>query len=503
VQNFELLFQGLSTALSLPNVSVAIFGAFLGIFIGAMPGIGAVTGVSLLLPLTFKMNPTTAIIMLAAIYYGNMYGGAYSAILLNIPGDSPAVMTALDGYPMSRKGAAGKALFTANIASFFGGSIGIVALTIFGPMLAEIGLKFGPAEIAALIILALTSIGWLLGENPMKGIIASGLGIMLSTVGMDTMVGGTPRFTFDTIALMSGISFIPLVIGMFGLSQVMEEMASKGHDSQNEGRRLTIRESFLDKKEAKRIALPILKSGLLGNFVGFLPGAGGTTGAFLAYVLEKKTGKNREQMGDGAIEGVAASESANNAAAVGAFAPLLSLGIPGSATTAVLLGGLMMWGLQPGPLLFQDQPDFVWGLIGSMYIGNVICIVAGLITIPFLMSILRIPKGIIAPIIVMICIVGAYSVNNSVFDVWFMIGSGALAYFLKKHDYPIPPVLLAFVLAPRFEQSIRRALTISRGDVRIFIEKPISAVLLLLTLGFLLSPLVMKLRAKRKNAAGK
>ncbi len=499
MQNFDLLMQGFSTAFSLSNLTVAVIGAFLGLIVGAMPGIGAVTGVSLLLPLTFKMNPTTAIIMLAALYYGNMYGGAYSAILLNIPGDSPAVMTALDGYPLSKKGAAGKALFAANSASFFGGTIGIIALTIFGPMLAQIGLKFGPAEITALIILALTSIGWLLGEDPMKGIIASGIGILLSTIGMDTMVGGNPRFTFDSIALLSGISFIPLVIGMFGLSQVMEVTASRGEgDSQIEGKRLTIRESILDRSEAKRMVMPVLKGGLLGNFVGFLPGAGGTTGSFLAYVLEKKTGKNRELMGEGAIEGVAVSESANNAAAVGAFAPLLSLGIPGSATSAVLLGGLMMWGLQPGPLLFQEQPEFVWGLIGSMYIGNVICIIAGLMVIPFLMSILRVPKGIIAPVIVMICIVGAYSVNNSMFDVWFMIGAGAVAYLLKKNNYPIPPVLLAFVLAPRFEQSIRRAFSISHGSPMIFLQKPISAFLLALTFLFLLSPIVMKLASKAK-----
>jgi len=494
--------QGFSTALSFANISVAVLGAFLGLIVGAMPGIGAVTGVSLLLPMTFKMNPTTAIIMLAAIYYGNMYGGAYSGILLNIPGDSPAVMTALDGYPLSRKGKAGKALFAGNMASFVGGTIGIIALTIFGPMLAQIGLKFGPAEITALIILALTSIGWLLGEDPLKGIIASGLGILLSTIGMDSMVGGAPRFTFDSIALLSGISFIPLVIGMFGLSQVMELLSEKDGDSLVKGDRLTIRESILSSEETKRISLPVIKSAILGNFVGFLPGAGGTTASFLAYVLEKKTGKNKDEMGNGALEGVAASEAANNAAAVGAFAPLLSLGIPGSATSAVLLGGLMMWGLQPGPLLFQEQPDFVWGLIGSMYIGNVVCIIAGLIMIPFLMSILRIPKKIIAPMIVMICIVGSYSVNNNMFDVWFMLGAGTAAFVLKKNNYPIAPILLAFVLAPRFEQSIRRAFTISHGSAMIFIQKPIAAFLLLLTLFFLVSPLVLKITARRRQKSG-
>lgn len=497
--NFDLLMQGFGSSLTGTNIFLAIAGGFMGLFVGAMPGIGAVTGVALLLPLTFKMNPTSAIIMLAGIYYGNMYGGAYSAILLNIPGDSPAVMTALDGYPMSRQGKAGKALFAANISSFIGGSIGIVTLTLFGPFLAKVGLKFGPAEIAALILLALTSIGWLLGEDPMKGIVASALGILISTVGMDTMAGGVGRYTFGSVNLLGGFSFIPLVIGMFGLSQVMDLMSKKEEsDSLTTGPRLTLRESILDRSELKRVLPTAFKSAILGNFVGFLPGAGGTTASFLSYVLEKKTGKNSAEMGNGAIEGVAASEAANNAAAVGAFAPLLTLGIPGSGTTAVLLGGLMMWGLQPGPLLFIQQTDFVWGLISSMYIGNMACIFAGLVMIPFLMSILKIPRGIISPMIVLVCIVGAYSVNNNMFDVWFMIGAGVVAYVIQKHNYPIAPILLAFVLAPRFEQSIRRAFSISNGSMKIFIEKPISAVLLIITAFFILSPTVIKLVKKMR-----
>jgi len=489
--NFDLLLHGINIAFSFQNIIMTIAGGFIGLIVGALPGIGAVAGVSLLLPLTFKMNPTMAIIMLAGIYYGNMYGGAYSAILLNIPGDSPAIMTALDGYPLSKKGKAGKALFTANISSFFGSVIGIITLTIFGPLLADIGLKFGPAEISSLILLALTSIGWLLGEDPLKGIVASSLGVLLSTIGMDTMAGGVGRYTFGTVNLLSGISFIPLVIGMFGLTQVMELMGeNKESDSLTieSGKILKIKESFLTWKELKRITPTLLKSSVLGNFVGFLPGAGGTTASFLSYIFEKKTGKNRDEMGKGALEGVAASEAANNAAAIGAFAPLLTLGIPGSGTTAVLLGGLMMWGLQPGPLLFIQQTDFVWGLIGSMIIGNLICIMVGLLLIPFLMSILRIPRGIISPIIVIICIVGAYSVNNNMFDVWFMIFAAVVAFIMQKYHYPIAPVLLAFVLAPRFEQAIRRALTISGGSLLIFIEKPISLILILSTLAFVVAP---------------
>jgi putative tricarboxylic transport membrane protein len=317
---------------------------------------------------------------------------------------------------------------------------------------------------------------------------------------MDTMAGGIGRYTFGSVNLLSGFSFIPLVIGMFGLSQVMDLMSKKEEsDSLTTGPRLTLKESILDRSELKRVIPTALKSAVLGNFVGFLPGAGGTTASFLSYVLEKKTGKNSAEMGNGAIEGVAASEAANNAAAVGAFAPLLTLGIPGSGTTAVLLGGLMMWGLQPGPLLFIQQTDFVWGLISSMYIGNMACILAGLVMIPFLMSILKIPRGIIAPMIVLVCIVGAYSVNNNMFDVWFMIGAGVVAFVIQKHKYPIAPILLAFVLAPRFEQSIRRAFSISNGSAKIFIEKPISAVLLIITAFLILSPIVIKLVKKMRT----
>ena len=286
---------------------------------------------------------------------------------------------------------------------------------------------------------------------------------------------------------------------MFGLPQVMELMSKKDEgDILTTGPRLTLKESILSKDELKRIIPTAIKSAILGNFVGFLPGAGGTTASFLSYVMEKKTGKNEKEMGNGALEGVAASEAANNAAAVGAFAPLLTLGIPGSGTTAVLLGGLMMWGLQPGPLLFIQQTDFVWGLISSMYIGNLACIFVGLVMIPFLMSILRIPRGIIAPIIVFICIVGAYSVNNNMFDVWFMVGAGVIAFIMQKHQYPVAPILLAFVLAPRFEQAIRRAFSISNGSAKIFIEKPISAALLLITAVFILAPVVMRLVKKVK-----
>lgn len=502
MSNFGMLMQGFSVAFSFVNASAAFIGAILGIIVGAMPGIGAAAGVSLLLPMTFGMDPTTGIIMLAGIYYGTMYGGAYSATLLNIPGDTPAVVTALDGFQLTRKGMPGKSLAAGNYASFIGGTIGIIFLTILGPLLAEIGLSFGPTEVAALIFMALTSIGWLLGDDPIKGLVAAAIGVLLSTIGIDG-ASGVARYSFGNLNLIGGISFVPLVIGMFGFSQILEMMADK-EELEVEGiEKLSIRESMLTKAELKEIFFPSVRSAVLGNFIGFLPGAGATTGSFLAYILEKKIGKKGKLLGTGEITGVAASEAANNAAAVGSFGPLLSLGIPGSSTSAVLLGGLMMWGLRPGPLLFESNPEFVWGLIASMYFGNILCLIAGMGMLPFLVSFLKISKKVLIPIIMVICLVGSYSVGNSIFDMGIMLVAGIIAFYLKKQDFPVSPILLAFVLAPRLEISLRQALGISQGSGWIFFQKPISLGILLFTFGILLFPIVKKviqlLIAKRQG----
>ncbi|MBS8225182.1 tripartite tricarboxylate transporter permease [Vannielia litorea] len=470
------LQNGFATSLSLGNLSAALIGAALGIIVGAIPGLGSVTGIALLLPLTFGMDPTTAVILLAALYYGCMFGGAYSAILLNIPGDAPAVMTALDGYPMAKRGEGGQALFAANLASFIGGTVGIIALSFMGPLLAEIGLMFGPPETAALILLALCSIGWMLGDNVAKGLIATMLGILLAVVGIGSTFGHA-RFTGGSMHLLNGVSFIPLVIGMFGFSQLLEMMTDR--PKQGEGpKQIPLRESIPGRKQVARLVPLSLRSGLIGTFVGILPGAGATTGAFLSYVFQRKIGRNGDQMGTGVVEGVAASEAGNNGAAAGSFAPLLSLGIPGSGTSAVLLGGLMMWGLQPGPLLFTTRPDFVWGLISSMYIGTVMAVIAAMLIIPFLMQILRIPISVLIPVIATVCVFGAYSVNGSMFDVWLMLTVGIAAYYLKVAEYPIAPLVLAFVLTPRLESSIRRSFDISNGDPWIFLSSPISVTLI-------------------------
>ena len=490
METFELLLQGFRTALSINNFLAATLGAILGIIVGAMPGIGSLAGVALLLPLTFKFNPVTGIIMLAAIYYANMYGGAYSSILLNIPGDSPAVMTAMDGHPLAKKGRPGKALFTSNIASFIGGTIGIILLTLIGPALARFGLKFGPVEMAALLMVAMTSLAWLIGANPLKGLVSTMLGILLATIGYDIVVG-SPRFDFGSLYLLGGVPFIPLVIGMFGFSQVME-MMDRSHQGDPVEQKLTIRDSLLTKQEWKRILPPSLRSSFLGTIIGILPGAGATTGSFLGYMLEKKVGKNRKELGQGAVEGIAAAEAANNSAAAGAFAPLLSLGIPGSGTGAVLLGGLLMHNLKPGPLLFQNEPEFAWGLIASLYIANIFTLFIALMIIPFLIRILNVPKKIMVPIIITVCILGSYSANNSLYGVIIMLLAGILGFILNKYNYPIAPLLLAFVLTKKLEADFRGAFIISDGDPLIFFQKPISAVLMSFLILTLLSPLLRK-----------
>jgi putative tricarboxylic transport membrane protein len=497
MENFDLLMQGFQVAFTFPNLLSALIGAIIGLIVGAMPGIGSLSGVALLMPLTFKLPPTTAIIGLAALYYSNMYGGSFSAILLNIPGDSPAVCTALDGYPLARNGKAGAALSTSTISSFIGGTIGIIILTISGPLLADAGLAFGPPELALLILFALTSIGWILGEKPTAGLVATALGVMLATVGIDKAIG-QPRFSFGNPNLLSGVAFIPLVIGMFGFSQVIDMIVNKINYKSEGIRKVTFKESLLTKGEFKRIMPATLRTGVLGTFIGVLPGAGATTASFLSYIMEKRINKNKEQIGKGAIEGVAAAESANNAAAAGAFAPLLTLGIPGSGTTAVLLGGLMMWGLRPGPLLFRDNPDFVWGLIASMYIGNIICLIIAFACIPLMMKVIKVPSSVMIPIISVVCIVGTYSVNNSMFDVVLMICMGIFAYLMSLASIPAAPLLLAFVLTPMLETYTRQAFDMSNGSLSIFVGSKIAVTLLVLIVGFCSAPIIKKFMNKKK-----
>ena len=490
MENLQMLFMGFSVVLTLENVFVTMLGAILGLIVGAMPGIGSLAGVALLLPLTYKFNPTTAIIMLGSLYYANMYGGAFSAILLNIPGDSPAVMTALDGYPMAtKKNRPGQALFTANASSFIGGLIGMFILTFMGPLLADLGLKFGPAEMTSLLLVAMTSIGWLVGESPTKGIVLTMVGILLATMGMDTLTG-SPRFDFGNMYLLGGIPFTPFVIGAVGFSQVLKLMEERNKKVEaNLNQKLTIKGSMLTLHDFRRLLPPAIRSGFMGTFVGVLPGAGATTGAFLGYAMQKAF-KSEEPLGSGAIEGIASCEAANNAAAAGSFAPLLALGIPGSGTGAVLLGGLMMWGLNPGPLLFSTNPDFAWGLIASLFLANILTLIIAVGIIPFLIKILTVPVRMLIPIITVVCVVGSYSTSNSMYGVIIMFLSGVFGYILNRNGYGAAPMLLAFVLAPLLESNMRKAFIISNGKIDIFFDKPISAFLLLVLLAIVLTPVI-------------
>lgn len=500
MENFQLLLDGFQVVFTMQNVGAAFLGAILGLIVGAMPGIGSLAGVALLLPLTYKFNPTTAIIMLGALYYSNMYGGSFSAILLNIPGDSPAVCTALDGYPMAKhKNRPGQALFTANMASFIGGTIGICILTFTGPLLADVGLKFGPSEMTALLLIAMTSISWLVGENPTKGVVITMFGILLATMGMDTL-SGLPRYDFGSIYLLGGIPFTPFVIGTVGFSQVISLVNDrlKGNSEDSVKTKLTIRNSLLTKHNFRRLLPPALRSGFLGTFVGVLPGAGATTGAFLGYAVQQQM-KSEEKLGTGAIEGVAACEAANNAAAAGAFAPLLALGIPGSGTGAVLLGGLMMWGLNPGPLLFTNEPEFTWGLIASLFLSNILTLIIAIGIIPFLLKILSVPVKFMIPIITVVCVVGSYSSSYSMYGVLVMFVSGIIGYLLTKNDYPTAPMLLSFVLTPLLETNMRKAFIISSGSLNIFFNRPITCVLMVIFLLLVLTPIIKALIKKSKT----
>jgi len=497
MSNFALLLRGFSVVFTLENMLAAMAGAILGLIVGAMPGIGSLAGCALLLPLTYKFNPTTAIIMLGAIYYSNMYGGSFSAILLNIPGDSPAICTALDGYPMATKRKRpGQALMTADMASFFGGTIGIIILTILGPALANVGLKFGPSEMTALLLIAMTSISWLVGENPIKGVIITIFGILMASIGMDTL-SGSPRYDFNSMHLLGGIPFTPFIIGTIGFAQVISLSMDRHKETKTDQKfNLSIRNSMLTGHDLKRLLPPAVRSGLLGTFVGVLPGAGATTGAFMGYSMNKHF-KSEDEFGTGAIEGIAASEAANNAAAAGAFAPLLALGIPGSGTGAVLLGGLMMWGLNPGPLLFTEQPDFTWGLIASLFVSNIFALLVAVAVIPFLIRILTVPIKYLIPIIIVVCCVGSFSSSYSMYGVIVMFLSGCFAYLLVKNGYPSSPMILSFVLASLLESNMRKAFIISGGSISIFFTRPITLVLMIIFFTFIAVPTVKALLKKK------
>ena len=495
------LTLGFSVALTPFNLLMATCGVVVGILIGALPGVGPASGVALLLPLTFGMNPTSGIIMLAALYAGTMYGGTITAVLINTPGEAASVVTCIDGHQMALQGRAGPALGIAAIGSFIAGTFGVVLLMLVSPALAKWSLAFGPPETFALMLLGLTTVTLLTGDNAVKGYISMVFGLMLATVGFD-IISGDARFAFGIPEMMDGIDFLPVAIGLFGLGEVLAGAEAAKGTALVHGR-YGLRDVLPSALDWARSRWAIARGTVLGFFVGVLPGAGPTIASFLSYALEKKVSKHPEQFGKGAIEGVAGPESANNAAATGAMVPMLTLGIPGSATTAIMLGGLMMWGLRPGPLLFEKNPDFVWGLIASQYIANVMLLILSTAFIPLFVRALRVPYGILMPIIILFCITGAYSLKNSVWDVGQMLVFGVLGYAMKKLGYSPAALVLALVLGPLAERALRQSLIISDAGLGIFFTRPIAAVLVVAALAAVLVPVVRALLAalRRRTAA--
>jgi len=496
------LVLGFSIALTPFNLLMAVLGVIVGTLIGALPGIGPTSGVALLLPLTFGMSPTSGIIMLAAIYYGSMYGGTITSVLINTPGESASVVTCIDGYQMALQGRAGPALGVATIGSFIAGSLGVVLLMLMSPTLARWSLSFGPPEEFALMLLGLTTVTGLTGTNALKGYMSMVFGLMLAMAGFD-IVSGRPRYTGGVTEMLDGFDFLPVAIGLFGMGEVLAG-AEQAIDTRILRGRYGFRDCLPSTADWMRSRWAMLRGSVLGFFIGILPGAGATIASFLSYTVEKKVSRHPEEFGHGAIEGVAGPESANNAASAGAMVPLLTLGIPGSGTTAVLLGGLMMWGLRPGPLLFEKNPDFVWGLIASMYIGNVLLVILNIGFIPLFVRALRVPYSILMPLIIVFCITGAYSLNNKVWDVGQMLVFGVLGYAMKKLDYSPAALTLALVLGPLAERALRQSMIISDDGLGIFVLRPISAVLVALALAAVAVPVVRGARgamARRRGLA--
>ncbi|MEO1090881.1 MAG: tripartite tricarboxylate transporter permease [Pseudomonadota bacterium] len=491
-----LLAEGFATSLSPLNVVLIVIGVSAGLFIGAMPGLGSINGVAILLPLTFVVPPASAIIFLCALYYGAMYGGAISSILLGIPGASTAVATTFDGRPMALQGKAGLALVAAATASFVGGTVSVVLFTLFAQPLAEFALAFGPAEEFALVLLAFTTFVGLGGDDVLKTILMITFGLVLSTVGLD-LISGQPRLIFfDLPGFYNGISFLVLAIGIYGIGEILWTLEQTRGRPTVTAAKVTFREIGRGIVEVGRSIKALGSGSVLGFFVGTLPAAGATPAALMAYGIARTTSKHPERFGNGAVEGVIAPETANNAASTGSLLPMLTLGIPGSPTTALLLGGMVMWGLMPGPMLFIEQQDFVWGLISSLYTANAIALLVNLALIPLFVWALRMPFTILVPVVFTLCIVGGYAPNQNMHDVWLIVVFGVFGYLLRKLNYPMAPLVLALVLGPIMEKSFRQALISAQGDPLTFIERPLSATFVVLAVVCFALPFLKRLRRR-------
>ena len=489
MEEINSLLQGFAVVSTPMNLMLMVIGIVLGVLIGVLPGLGGANGVAILLPLTFSMNPTSAIVMLSCIYWGALFGGAITSVLFNIPGEPWSVATTFDGYPMAQKGRAGEALTAAFTSSFVGALVAVIMITFLAPLVAQFALKFGPPEFFAVYLLTFCSFVGMGKGSPFKILASMAIGFGLAAVGMDTVTGQL-RLTFGVNELMRGFDFLIAVIGLFGIGEILLSM-EEGLKFSGKSAKIDPKIVWQTWKQLPAYWVTSIRSSIIGIWMGITPG-GATPASFMSYGLAKKMSKNGHKFGKGEVEGVVAPETAAHAAGTSALLPMLALGIPGSPTAAVLLGGLLIWGLQPGPLLFVEQKDFVWGLIASMYMGNLVGLIVVLTTVPLFASILRIPFSIIAPVIIVICAIGAYTVHNAMLDIWFMMLFGVVGYVFKKLDYPLAPLVLALVLGDKAEDSFRQAMLFSQGDLSIMFSNSLVGSITALALLMLFWPLISK-----------
>lgn len=500
MDEMSALLQGFSVVLTPMNIGLMFVGITLGVLIGVLPGLGGANGVAILLPLTFTMSPTSAIVMLSCIYWGALFGGAITSVLFNIPGEPWSVATTFDGYPMAQKGHAGEALTAAFTSSFIGALVAVLMITFLAPLVAKFALKFGAPEFFSVYLLTFCSFVGMGKGSPFKVLVSMALGFALAAVGMDTVTGQL-RMTFGIPDLMRGFDFLIAVIGLFGIGEILASM-EEGLKFSGKTARINPKVVWETWKQLPRYWVTSIRSSIVGMWMGITPG-GATPASFMSYGLAKKMSKNGKDFGKGAVEGVIAPETAAHAAGTSALLPMLALGIPGSPTAAVLLGGLLIWGLQPGPLLFTEQKDFVWGLIASMYLGNLAGLIVVLSSVPLFASILRIPFSIIAPVIIVICAIGAYTVHSAMLDVWFMLGFGVIGYVFKKLNYPLAPMVLALVLGDKAEDSFRQSMLVSQGDVGVMWSNPLVGTITTLALLMLFWPLISKALALLRSQKAK
>jgi len=501
-ESLQALMSGFGVATTAQNLFYCLMGAIVGTLVGVLPGLGPIAGIALLIPATFGLNATSAIIMLAGIYYGAMYGGSTTSILLNVPGETASVITCIDGYQMAQKGRAGPALAMCAIGSFIAGTIGLFGLVFLAPPLAEAALAFGPPEYFSLMAFGFIVLSNVTGTSLIKSLMMAVVGLIIGTIGLDPVTGDA-RFAFDYAPLLGGIEFVAVAIGLFGIGEVLANVERPAEVLEQKVLVPHLRELFPTLQDLKRSIGSILRGAGIGFAVGLVPGPAPVIATYASYMTEKKVSKHPEEFGKGAIEGVAGPESANNSACQSAFIPLFVLGIPFAPPTAILLGALMIHGVTPGPMMISQHPQLFWGVIASMYIGNFILLLLNLPFVPFFANILRIPKNILLPLVILFCITGMYTVNNSVFDIWMMLVFGALGFVMRKWAYEGAPLLLALVLGPKLEAAFRQSLMISHGDFGVFFNRPVSLVFLLGALIFLSAPLFKFIWHRGQGQRGK